>query len=144
MTIPGIIAMLIGAGCIVVHFINLFGKRKALQQPLVQALVTESKQSEWRSTGGDAPDSTSHIVKTTFDLPGAGARTHTKTFSTRIDATAWAARFPQGSRHAVTPHPYAPGEIFLQEELMQRSAVALAFGIFSLAGGAAALYFGEP
>jgi hypothetical protein len=142
MAIPALIAILAGVICIGIYLANLFGKRKARGEPLVRARVADSTQSEWRSTGGEGPATTSYIVKTSFEVPGRDNLTQTRHFSTQIDANAWAARFTSGSWHAVAPHPYVPGEVFLEEDLAVNSPAALIFGMLVLAGGAAAFYFG--
>lgn len=142
MAIPALIAMVVGLVCIGIYLANLFGKRKARDQAPVQARVADCAQSEWHTTGGEGPNHTSYIVKTGFEVAGSGILNHTRHFSTQTDANAWAAHFKPGSWHAVAPHPYVPGEVFLQEELGANSPAALIFGILALAGGAAAFYFG--
>jgi hypothetical protein len=143
MNVPGLIALIIGLICIAIYLANWLGKRKAREEPIVQARVTDSQQSEWRSSSvGEGRSSTSYIVKTTFNVPLKGSLNHTKHFGTKTEAEAWAARFTIGSWHAVTPHPYAPGEVFLQEELLTNPPTALVVGLLALAVSAGFIAFG--
>lgn len=138
-----VIALFIGTFCIAGWLANLLGKAKMRREPPVQAPVAEVEQSEWRTAStGESPGSTSWVVKTRFDVADKGLLTHTRHFGTRSDAEAWTARFSTGSWHAVAPHPYSPGEVFLQEELQSQSPALLIVGLFAYAIAAAAIAWG--